>query len=37
MVRHTWLAMLALLTATAGLTTYAADSASADEQAIVKI
>jgi len=37
MVRHAWFAVLALLTATVGLPTYAADSTSADEQAIVKI
>ena len=37
MARQAWLAMLALLAATAGLTTYAADSTSADVQAINKI
>ena len=38
MVRYTWLAMLALIAAsTVGLKTYAAESPSADEQAISKI
>ena len=36
-IRYAWLGMLTLLTATAGLTTYAADSTSADAQTISKI
>jgi ketosteroid isomerase-like protein len=37
MARYAWLAMLALLATTVGLRTYAADSMSADAQAISKI
>src|SRR4030095_9743858 len=37
MIRYAWLTMLALLTATAGLTTYAADVTTEDTQAIAKI
>jgi ketosteroid isomerase-like protein len=37
MARYTWIAMLALLASTTGLPTYAADSTSADAQAISKL